>query len=95
MKAAVVGLFAVAGALVPIAGANAAPAGSGVGAQQICGFYENAVEARYGHCGPTWVKIRVDRHNGLSGYDLCVPPWSDSYLGSDDVIANAFYTGLC
>ncbi|WP_053720099.1 DUF6355 family natural product biosynthesis protein [Saccharothrix sp. NRRL B-16348] len=107
IKAVVVGLFAILGVLVPNLGANAAPADAVVVAPTAvstsvdiaeappCGFFENAVDSYYGHCGPTWVKIRVDRHNGQPGYDLCVPPSSLVYLGSASDIANAYYIGLC
>ncbi|MFC6089078.1 DUF6355 family natural product biosynthesis protein [Saccharothrix lopnurensis] len=95
LKAAAVGLFALAGALAPGA-ANAAPADTTpAAAEMICGYAENAEAAYYGHCGDTWVHIKIDYHHGWASTYMCVPPWSETHLGSDDNISNAFYIGLC
>ncbi|MFE9748986.1 DUF6355 family natural product biosynthesis protein [Saccharothrix saharensis] len=99
MKAAVLGVFAVGAALIPNSGATAAPAttAGNPSVQMICGFAENAESAWYGHCGNSYIQIKVDVHPGYgTPYTTCVGPWTETYLGTDEAIDNAYYTGrLC
>jgi len=58
-----------------------------------CGFYRSGSNARYNHCGPTFVEVHVDTWSGRGEWEFCAPPWSDTWLGSTASISWAYYTG--
>jgi hypothetical protein len=96
MKAAVLGVFAIGAALIPNVAATAAPAATAgnPSVQMICGFAENAEAAWYGHCGNSYIEVKVDRKAAYGGpYYFCAGPWTETYLGTDEAIDNAYYTG--
>ncbi len=77
--------------LSPTATAQVAPRGS-------CGFYftnpdhEPSVNARYYHCGDTFILIRVDWSDGWHHRE-CVPPWNSIAFrpAGHHRVVNAYY----
>jgi hypothetical protein len=92
-------------ALVAPASAAAATsnADGGVGILQApvgkqCGAYrDNALDSahlRYWHCGPTQIRIEVDKRTRDNTY-MCVGPWDDVFVDYYIFSSHAWYVGSC
>jgi hypothetical protein len=88
-KRALIGLIAAVLAVFAM-GAE----GSAKSEAERCGFWEGGPSAFYTHCTSdgSHIQIRVERENGLSGYNDCAYP-GRNYLGFASQIKFAWYTG--
>jgi hypothetical protein len=93
--------------VAPAAGASAAAATSaadgGVGILQApvgkqCGAYRDnpldTAHLRYWHCGPTWIRIEVDKRT-RDNIHMCVAPWDDVFVDQYIFSSHAWYVGGC
>ncbi|MET7731864.1 DUF6355 family natural product biosynthesis protein [Streptomyces sp. NPDC005402] len=61
---------------------------------RACGYYETQTDSYYGHCGSSWVMIKVDIDWWPTDIKRCVPP-GETHLGTTDEIDNAWSIGGC
>jgi hypothetical protein len=77
--------------------------GGGIGVLEApvgkqCGAYRDSpmdyAHLRYWHCGPTQIRIEVDKRNGPN-YTTCVGPWQDVFVDHYIFASHAWYVGAC
>ncbi|MEV0675875.1 DUF6355 family natural product biosynthesis protein [Actinosynnema sp. NPDC050436] len=84
--------------MLVVATPPASPQAARSAASSTCGFHRTPNDpegalSRYGHCGDSFILIRVDWRSGRHHAE-CVSPWASRPFfraGDGDVVANAYY----